>query len=197
MRTTGKLVALSLLAGVSAFGQPADDSRPATSNVLNAAYPRVYPDGRAMFRLVAANVQLAVGVGLVATPVEMTKGADGAWTVTIPPAVPGFHYYWFVVDGLQVNDPSSKLRSVSSPCQPSAGAQNISAGSTCGAGNDRETDCSSRKISLSRIQVELSYAHLRRPASFAVAPKALQIWTICQRGGKGQARSAARSGPSN
>jgi enterochelin esterase-like enzyme len=37
----------------------------------------------------------------------MTKGEDGTWTVTIPPAVPGFHYYWFVVDGLQVNDPSS------------------------------------------------------------------------------------------
>jgi enterochelin esterase family protein len=37
----------------------------------------------------------------------MTKGEDGTWTVTIPPAVPGFHYYWFFVDGLQVNDPSS------------------------------------------------------------------------------------------
>jgi len=24
-----------------------------------------------------------------------------------PPAVPGFHYYWFVVDGLNVNDPAS------------------------------------------------------------------------------------------
>jgi len=45
---------------------------------------------------------------VVASPVDMAKGADGAWTVTIPPAVPGFHYYWFVVDGLQVNDPSSE-----------------------------------------------------------------------------------------
>jgi enterochelin esterase family protein len=27
--------------------------------------------------------------------------------VTTAPAVPGFHYYWFEVDGLNVNDPSS------------------------------------------------------------------------------------------
>jgi enterochelin esterase-like enzyme len=68
----------------------------------------VYPDGRATFRLAAPNaakVQLAGAITV--SPVDMTKGEDGTWTVTIPPAVPGFHYYWFVVDGLQVNDPSS------------------------------------------------------------------------------------------
>jgi len=91
------------------FAQPADDSKPASSAVLNAQYPRVYPDGRVLFRLVApkaASVQLG-GAGLGATTYDMVKGEDGAWTVTIPPAVPGFHYYWFIVDGVQVNDPSS------------------------------------------------------------------------------------------
>jgi enterochelin esterase family protein len=100
----------AFLLGCFLSGQPADESRPATSSVLNAQYPRVYPDGRVMFRLVAPNaskVQLNGVTGLGAIPFDMTKGADGAWTVTIPPAVPGFHYYWFVVDGLQVNDPSS------------------------------------------------------------------------------------------
>jgi enterochelin esterase family protein len=38
----------------------------------------------------------------------MTKGADGLWSVITPPAVPGFHYYWFVLDGVSVNDPSSE-----------------------------------------------------------------------------------------
>jgi enterochelin esterase family protein len=38
----------------------------------------------------------------------MTRGADGTWTVTTPPAVPGFHYYWLVVDGVAVNDPGSE-----------------------------------------------------------------------------------------
>jgi enterochelin esterase family protein len=107
---TSRLIFLVLLLGGALFGQPADDSKPATSNVMNAQFPRVYPDGRATFRLAAPNaskVQLNGGTGLVAAPVDMTKGADGAWTVTIPPAVPGFHYYWFMVDGLQINDPAS------------------------------------------------------------------------------------------
>jgi enterochelin esterase-like enzyme len=103
-----KWILASLLLSTVSFGQIADDSRPATSNVLNAQYPRVYSDGRATFRLVAPNaakVQLAGAV--TAPPVDLTKDADGAWTVTLPPAVPGFHYYWYVVDGLQINDPSS------------------------------------------------------------------------------------------
>jgi enterochelin esterase family protein len=105
---TWKLISSSLLLAALVFAQPADESKPATSNVLNAQYPRVYPDGRATFRLVAPNASKVQLAGALATaPHDMTKGADGVWTVTIPPAVPGFHYYWFLVDGLQVNDPSS------------------------------------------------------------------------------------------
>src|SRR5436305_13121390 len=103
-----KLILSSVLVGALAFAQPADEAKPATSNVLNAQYPRVYSDGRATFRLAAPNaakVQLAGAI--TASPVDMTKAEDGAWSVTIPPAVPGFHYYWFVVDGVQSNDPSS------------------------------------------------------------------------------------------
>jgi len=105
---TLRLMVAGLSLAALGFAQPADDSKPATSNLMNAQYPRVYPDGRATFRLAAPNaakVQLAGAITV--SPVDMTKGEDGAWTVTIPPAVPGFHYYWFVVDGLQVNDPSS------------------------------------------------------------------------------------------
>jgi enterochelin esterase family protein len=46
--------------------------------------------------------------GLGLQPVDLVKSADGIWTVTTAPAVPGFHYYWFTVDGLQVNDPGSQ-----------------------------------------------------------------------------------------
>lgn len=38
----------------------------------------------------------------------MTRGSDGTWSVTIPPPVPGFHYYWFVLNGVSVNDPGSR-----------------------------------------------------------------------------------------
>jgi len=47
------------------------------------------------------------GAGLAKTPIDLVRSDDGVWTVTTPPAVPGFHYYWFLVDGLNVNDPSS------------------------------------------------------------------------------------------
>ena len=105
---TLNLMLASLLFGTLAFAQPADESKPASSNLMNAQYPRVYPDGRATFRLSAPNAtKVQVAGAITPTPLDMTKGGDGTWTVTTPPAVPGFHYYWFVVDGLQVNDPSS------------------------------------------------------------------------------------------
>jgi enterochelin esterase-like enzyme len=105
---------LLLLAGGLAW-VPADDSKPAASNVPRAEYPRVHPDGRVTFRLKAPDakkvqVQPGGGVdnGLGKGPYDMERGADGTWTVTTPPAVPGFHYYWLVVDGVAVNDPGSE-----------------------------------------------------------------------------------------
>jgi enterochelin esterase-like enzyme len=94
--------------------QAADDSKPAVTNVMAAQYPRVYPDGRVAFRFAAPNaqkVQLQPGGadnGLGKGPIEMTKDDKGVWSVTLPPVVPGFHYYWFVVDGVNVNDPGSE-----------------------------------------------------------------------------------------
>lgn len=83
----------------------------AVTNVRGAEYPRVYADGRAIFRLQmpsANKVLLEGGQGLCSSPIPMTKDADGIWTVTTGPAVTGFHYYWFNVDGAHVNDPSSE-----------------------------------------------------------------------------------------
>jgi enterochelin esterase family protein len=39
---------------------------------------------------------------------DMRRDDKGTWTVTVGPAVPGFHYYWFVVDGVPVSDTSSE-----------------------------------------------------------------------------------------
>ena len=38
----------------------------------------------------------------------MERDGEGNWTCTTPPAVPGFHYYWLLVDGVAVNDPGSE-----------------------------------------------------------------------------------------
>jgi len=92
----------------------ADDSQPAASNVRGAAYPRIHQDLRVVFRFKAPEakkVQLQPGGddnGLGKGPLDMTREPDGNWSITTPPAVAGFHYYWFLVDGVIVNDPGSE-----------------------------------------------------------------------------------------
>ena len=87
---------------------------PASSNVRGAEYPRIHTDLRVTFRLEAPSaqsIQVQPGGdanGLGAGPFEMQRDAAGVWRVTTPPAVPGFHYYWLLVDGVTVNDPGSE-----------------------------------------------------------------------------------------
>jgi enterochelin esterase family protein len=97
---------LTLLACGMCWGQPADDCKPSTANIQGAKIPCVYPDNRAKFQLLAPDAQ-KVQVRLGQT-YDMVKGADGIWSVTIPPQVVGFHYYYLIVDGVQVNDPASE-----------------------------------------------------------------------------------------
>jgi enterochelin esterase-like enzyme len=84
---------------------------PAVTNVPSAEYPRVYADGRVTFRVhlpEAKSVQLEGGQGLCEKPMPLTRDAEGNWSVTLPPRVMGFHYYWFNVDGARMNDPGSE-----------------------------------------------------------------------------------------
>ena len=107
------IVAVTILASGPLHAQDADASHPATTNVRGAAYPRVHPDGRVTFQFTAPNARTVVvnpggsdnGLG---PPLEMQRGNDGVWTATTPPADPGLHYYWFLVDSLIVNDPGSE-----------------------------------------------------------------------------------------
>jgi enterochelin esterase-like enzyme len=89
----------------------ADESRPATTNVGNSAYPRIHPDLRLTFQLKAPDakkVQVVGNFGLgKGGPWEMERGEGGVWTVTTPPVIPGFHYYTFSLDGVRINDPAS------------------------------------------------------------------------------------------
>ncbi len=99
---------VSILACSFCWAQVNDDSRPATSNVMNAQYPRISSDLRATFRLRAPDAQkVQVQVGADQTRYDLAKGEDGVWSATTAPLVPGFHYYFFFVDGVQVSDPAS------------------------------------------------------------------------------------------
>ena len=89
----------------------ADQSAPGTFDAAGAPSPSVNPDRSITFTLQAPDartIQVAGGDGLGVGPFPMTKDAEGSWRVTTPPAVPGFHYYWFVLDGVSVNDPASE-----------------------------------------------------------------------------------------
>jgi enterochelin esterase-like enzyme len=104
-------VACLALAHLAPLAQAAAPCAPATTNVPAAQFPCVYPDGSITFTLnapKAGSVQVAGGDGLGAGPFPMTRDADGTWSVTTRSAVPGFHYYWFLLDGVQVNDPASR-----------------------------------------------------------------------------------------
>lgn len=79
---------------------------PAATNVRSARYPQLLPDSRAVFRLKAPDaqrVQLDLG-----KKYDMTKDAEGFWTVTTDSLGEGFHYYSLVIDGLAVADPASE-----------------------------------------------------------------------------------------
>jgi enterochelin esterase family protein len=95
-----------LLFSAVCWAQSASDCKPNLYNIPGAQYPCVYPDGRATFRVVAPDAKsVVVSVG---KRYEMTKGPDGAWMVTTPPLVVGFHYYWLLIDGAQVADPATQ-----------------------------------------------------------------------------------------
>jgi enterochelin esterase family protein len=104
-------VSLLCLSTIEVTAQPIEQSFPAQSNVPGAQSPRIDPQGRVTFTLQAPQahtLELVGGDGLGHGPFSMTRGADGLWGVTIPAPVPGFHYYWFVLDGVQINDPGSR-----------------------------------------------------------------------------------------
>lgn len=97
---------LTLLACGMCWGQTAGECKPSSLNIPGAPYPCVYPDNRAAFRVAAPDAQkVQVRLGGVH---DMTRGADGLWTVTIPPQVVGFHYYSIVVDGAVMADPATR-----------------------------------------------------------------------------------------
>lgn len=83
-----------------------DDSKPAKTNILGQAFPRVSGDLRATVRIKApeaAKVELDLTKKYL-----MRKDAEGVWWATTDPLVPGFHYYSILIDGVAVCDPASE-----------------------------------------------------------------------------------------
>ena len=106
MKKILSIVALLML-GVMASAQ---EFRSAISNVPGNEYPKVSNDMRAQLRFTsktAQRVQVQGGDGFAPKPIDMVNDGEGNWSVELSGLTPGFHYYWFLVDGVQVNDPAS------------------------------------------------------------------------------------------
>ncbi len=84
---------------------------PVSTNLPGSTYPKVEDDGRVTFRLMAPkakSVKIDGGEGFVKDPLDMIPSDDGSWSITTSTkAEVGFHYHWFEVDGLRVNDPGT------------------------------------------------------------------------------------------
>jgi enterochelin esterase family protein len=98
--------AFLFLASVAA-AQDTGDFRPASTNVWGAEYPRVDGTGRVEIRFKAAEAAKVRANFWSGPKVDMAKQADGTWTVTTTPLVPGLHYYTLIVDGAEVSDTGS------------------------------------------------------------------------------------------
>jgi len=94
------------LATTSGWAKDDTPGTPASTNVSGADYPRILPDLRVVFRISAPKaheIQFRLD-----KPYAATRDADGVWTATTDPQVSGFHYYWLLIDHVQVNDPTSE-----------------------------------------------------------------------------------------
>ena len=105
-----------------------DDFQPSSTNVWGAEYPRVDSAGRVQIRVKAPDAT-KVKLNFWSGPkVDMEKQADGFWTVTTAPLVPGFHYYTLNIDGAEVSDPGTQAYFGGS--KPASGVEVPEPGST-------------------------------------------------------------------
>ncbi len=99
---------ISFFALINSYAQEntfPEGTKPASSNIAGAQYPRIDHERKAYFRIEApAADSISVSLGNVA----LTKDAKGVWTGVTKPLDPGFHYYSLKINGVNVNDPFSE-----------------------------------------------------------------------------------------
>lgn len=83
------------------------NTQAAITNIPGNEFPRLDNERRAHFRLFAPACS-RMQVDICGKKYDMQKDSKGFWTATTDPLVAGFHYYFLIVDGVQVCDPSSK-----------------------------------------------------------------------------------------
>ncbi|WP_111308197.1 alpha/beta hydrolase-fold protein [Confluentibacter sediminis] len=99
---------ITFLGVISSYAQEntfPEGTKPASTNVIGAQYPRIDSERKAYFRINApAADSISVSLGNLA----LTKDEKGVWTGVTKPLDPGFHYYTLKINGVDVDDPNSE-----------------------------------------------------------------------------------------
>lgn len=77
-----------------------------SSTNLNQQYPRILEDNSVLFKVRATDAR-DWRVSLDAD-CRFYRQQDGTWMAHTKPLVPGFHYYWFNINGIEVSDPATQ-----------------------------------------------------------------------------------------
>lgn len=124
IRLVVALAALALGYTVPAFAQEKEPTPSASTpevtptHTLADRFTRVLADRRVTFRLLApkaSDVKVLIGVasGIYepqgTTTTEMTKDANGFWTVTLGPFEPNLYEYQFDIEGIKIADPGNDM----------------------------------------------------------------------------------------
>lgn len=85
----------------------AQESVAPPTNINAKGYPNVLPDNSVEFKI-RSNEDLSQMKVSLDQSCRFEKQADGTWMAHTKPLVPGFHYYWFTLNGMELSDPASK-----------------------------------------------------------------------------------------
>ncbi|MGE0019747.1 MAG: hypothetical protein AB7S72_08790 [Draconibacterium sp.] len=104
--TLGFMVFLSTFSIGFVKAQLVENSVPASTNISQNQCPCLMPDNSVIFQVKAPNAQkMQIDLG---KKYDMVKDSSGVWSVRTEPIVPGFHYYFLVIDDVPVADPASQ-----------------------------------------------------------------------------------------
>ena len=84
-----------------------DDAFIAETTIPGNQFPKVDKDGRAYFRLNAPTATSAI-VDICSKKYDMRRDENGIWCAVTDPLVPGFHYYFMNIGGVNFIDPATE-----------------------------------------------------------------------------------------
>jgi enterochelin esterase-like enzyme len=106
IKNTLYLVFVAICINVPGKAQNINGALTPSTNIRSVKYPQILANHQVIFRMKAPdakNVQIDLG-----KKYDLTKDAEGYWTVTTDSIGEGFHYYTLLIDGVAVADPASE-----------------------------------------------------------------------------------------